>query len=84
EGASVTLEEIKPTESQKEKLAKEATVIETKPEAAVAAATKDTKAPAPAAAAAKDAKVANKPAANGKTEEKKKGTFRRILKKIFS
>ena len=76
EGGNVTLEEIEPTESQKERLTKEANLD-------TATATKKTETPAKKTAST-PTKATPTAKSNGKAEEKKKGGFRKMLKKIFS
>ncbi len=76
EGGNVTLEEIEPTESQKERLTKEANLN-------TATATQKTETPAKKTATA-PTKATPTAKSNGKAEEKKKGGFRKMLKKIFS
>ena len=72
EGGNVTLEEIEPTASQRERLTKEANINSEAVKKAETPANKTATTPATTSKA------------SGTTEEKKKGGFRRILKKIFS
>ncbi|RCK63903.1 hypothetical protein Cantr_10832 [Candida viswanathii] len=84
-GGDVTLEEIEPTASQKEKLTKEAKL--NNEGAAKKAETPAKKTATPAKGTpAKGTPAKATPAAktNGKAEEKKKGGFRKMLKKIFT
>ncbi|RCK63559.1 hypothetical protein Cantr_09568 [Candida viswanathii] len=79
-GGDVTLEEIEPTASQKEKLTKEAKL--NNEGAAKKAETPAKKTATPAKGTPAKATPAAK--TNGKAEEKKKGGFRKMLKKIFT
>ena len=99
EGAGVTLEEIQPTQSEKERLTREAKLAAgidgpvtvekiNVPEDEL----KSQKVESPTKEASPTTKKAEpekkntvkKSTTNGKTEEKKKGSFRRFLKKIFN
>ncbi|KGQ97573.1 hypothetical protein MEU_01387 [Candida albicans P37005] len=99
EGAGVTLEEIQPTQSEKERLTREAKLAagvdgsvtvekinvpedELKSQK-VESPTKEVS-PTTKKAEPEKKNTVKKTTTNGKTEEKKKGSFRRFLKKIFN
>ena len=99
EGAGVTLEEIQPTQSEKERLTREAklaagvdgpvtvekiNVPEDELKSQKAESSTKEVSPTTKKAEPERKNTVKKTTTNGKTEEKKKGSFRRFLKKIFN